>query len=456
MKPTAIAKVAVVAVTAGIVAALIPPSQAAELPKATQKILKSLKLDASILKGLDGELKVPKGWIAAAKKEGKLRIYGAWEHSEYLALSAPFRERYPFIKIKYSRPKRNDRAMKPLIALRTGRYITDIVNGLGGKVFLYYKDDRLTDLRDLPNIRNLPPGMMDPKGRWVGVRLRYWCAAYNTDKVKKADLPRTWGDLLTSKRWRKGNLALANRPNQWIVNLWSAKGVDWTTKFVTRLFNEVKPQLRKEGTSALVALLAAGEFHMSITASPFRVQERRAKGAPVAFHCPDPAPVSITEAAVLKGSPNTHAAKLYLNWVLSKEGQIAKFGADRATPIHKDLIKDGRFLPLGGEGISGRAVAMRGPKEGRMLPAMYKVWNPLWEGASGTVYRTVKAKLVKVKRRSMTISVGGERHKVRLSGRRTKVFIKGKAGDRGDLKAGMTCKVTYPGAGEEARKIDCD
>lgn len=456
MLASALTKAAVAAVTVGMVAALTPPSHAGELPKSTQKILKSLKFDASILKGLDAELKMPKGWIAAAKKEGKLRIYGAWQPSEFIALSAPFNERYPFIKIQYSRPKRNDRATKPLIALRTGRYITDIVNGLGGKVFLYYKDNLLADLRDIPNIRNLPPGMMDPQGRWVGVRLRYWCVAYNTDKVKKADLPRNWEDILSTKRWHKGNLALANRPNQWVVNLWSAKGVDWTTNFITRLFNEVKPQLRKEGTSALVALLAAGEFHMSVSASPFRVQERRAKGAPVAFHCPDPAPVSITEAAILKGSPNIHAAKMYLNWVLSKEGQVAKFGADRATPIHKDLIKDDRFLPLGGQGISGGPVAMRGPKEGLMLPALYKVWNPLWEGASGTKYRTVKAKLVKVKRRSMTISVGGKRQKVKISGRRTKVFVKGKAGDRGDLKAGMTCKVTYPGPGDEAKKIDCD
>ncbi len=456
MLASALTKAAVVSATVAMVAALAPLAQAGELPKSTQKILKSLKFKPSILKGLDAELKVPKGWIAAAKKEGKLRIHSSWEHSEFLAMSAPFRERYPFIKIKYSRPKRSDRATKPLIALRTGRYITDIVNGLGGKVFLYYKDNLLADLRDLPNIRNLPPGMMDPKGRWVGVRLRYWCAAYNTDKVKKSELPKRWEDLLATKRWHKGNLALANRPNQWVVNLWSAKGVDWTSNFITRLFTEVKPQLRKEGTSALVGLLAAGEFHMSVSAAPFRVQERQAKGAPVAFHCPDPAPVSITESTILKGAPNTYAAKMYLNWVLSKEGQVAKFGADRATPIHKDLIKDSRFLPLGGEGISGGPVAMRGPKEGRMLPALYKVWNPLWEGASGVKYRTVKVKLVKVKRRSMTISVGGKRQKVKISGRRTKVFVKGKAGGRDDLKAGMTCKLTYPGAGEEAKKIDCD
>ena len=49
--------------------------QGADLPKATQKTLKKLKLDASILEGIDEELKVPQKWIDGAKKEGAVTIY---------------------------------------------------------------------------------------------------------------------------------------------------------------------------------------------------------------------------------------------------------------------------------------------------------------------------------------------------------------------------------------------
>ncbi|MGY9004804.1 MAG: ABC transporter substrate-binding protein [Alphaproteobacteria bacterium] len=446
------------AIIAGVlVAGLSMPLMAADLPNATKKILKELKLDASILSGLDKEMKVPKAWVDGARKTGKLRIHSSWSNSEFVAMSAPFRERYPFIKIEYSRPKRNDRAIKPLIALKTGRYITDIVNGLGGKVFLYYKDDLLADLRGLPNTANIPAGMMDKKGRWVGVRLRYWCTAYNTKKIKKADLPKTWGDLLTMSALRKGNLALANRPNQWVVNLWSVKGPKWTTNFLNELFTKVKPQLRKEGTSALVGLLVAGEFNMSISAAPFRVQERQELGAPVGFHCPDPAPVSITESSILKGAPNFDAARLYINWVLSKEGQIAKYSADRATPIHKDLIKLARFRPLGGEGQSGNKVAMRGPKEALMLPDLYKVWGPLWDGHSGIKYTVVTTKILAKKRggRFLEIKVGGKTHKVTVSGRRTKIKVGGKKASRKKIKVGMTCAINYPGHKGEARTIVC-
>ena len=51
-----------------------------------------------------------------------------------------------------------------------------------------------------------------------------------------------------------------------------------------------------------------------------------------------------------------------------------------------------------------------------------------------------------------SITVGGKDYK--LSGSRTKVMIKGAAGTRDDVKAGMDCTVTGP-AGGEASAVDC-
>ena len=42
---------------------------AAQLPKTTQKALAELKLNASMLEGLDAELAVPKAWLDGAAKE---------------------------------------------------------------------------------------------------------------------------------------------------------------------------------------------------------------------------------------------------------------------------------------------------------------------------------------------------------------------------------------------------
>jgi len=45
--------------------------------------------------------------------------------------------------------------------------------------------------------------------------------------------------------------------------------------------------------------------------------------------------------------------------------------------------------------------------------------------------------------------------KAKVSGSRTKVTINGKKTKRKNIKVGMTCTFTYPGAGSEAKKVDC-
>ena len=66
-------------------------------------------------------------------------------------------------------------------------------------------------------------------------------------------------------------------------------------------------------------------------------------------------------------------------------------------------------------------------------------------------------KVTKTKRggRRIFISYKGKEVKAKVSGRRTKVTIGGKKAKRKAVKVGMTCTFTYPGAGQEAKKIDC-
>ena len=69
------------------------PLAAAELPKATQKILADTKLPDSILSGLDKELEMPADWLAGARKEKLLRIAGTWDAPQFNAFIKPVRER---------------------------------------------------------------------------------------------------------------------------------------------------------------------------------------------------------------------------------------------------------------------------------------------------------------------------------------------------------------------------
>lgn len=366
---------------------ILPPQQlcAATLPKSIHEILKKLKLDLAILSEVDKELQVPGDWIEKAKKEGKLRVRSTpITPAEIKTLYTPFNERYPFITVENTGSDQEDRTVKTLVARRAGRIVTDAVTSVGGYISAYREAKALEDLRDIPTWKDIPEGAKDPDGLWVGTATHHWCLSYNTKLVKKEELPKRWEDLLTNPRWRGGNLALGNRPQLWALNLWKAKGEKWTKDFINKLLTEVKPQIRKEGMGALVELAAAGEFHAVFPSNARRVYQRALEGAPVGYNCPEPAPAAVEDLIVLKGSPNTYSAKLFVNWLLSREGQIAQYAAKYYTPVHKDLgLKE--LTPFAEE-ILGRDVSYRDPGlEIELTPKLIDFWN-------GLVLRGTKAR----------------------------------------------------------------
>lgn len=379
-----LAATTIVAVSMGFVA---QPVLAADFPKATQRMLKDLQLDASILSGLDAELAVPKEWIEAARKEGAMRMNASWDPPQYRKLNEAFVERYPFIKHEYNRGSRQERTLKPLMAFESsGRVTSDLIGGIGATYALFKKAGALADMRDLPGWKNVPDGMKDAEGLWVGQRLRYWCMAYNTDKVKKEDLPKTWDDILTNPVWRNGNLGIANRPNLWFANLWALPelGEAWGKPYLQKLFSDVKPQLRKEGANALLGLVIAGEFNAVIPGAAYRTLQYVKKKAPISWHCPEPVPLAISELSMMKGGPNPYAAKLWVNWFLSKEGQMAQYHAENSPPVHKDLQIEA-FLSFP-EQLVGKKVAFRDPVQlEEDLPKVLAIWNPLWDPSGRTV-----------------------------------------------------------------------
>jgi len=361
---------------------LVQEAFSAQLSRSADEMLKKLKLPPSILANVEKELQVPADWLEKVKGEGQVRFLSTLEPKESKILFGAFRDRYPSIQITATEASREDRTVKTLVAYKSGRVLADVLEGVGGTYYMFKEANALEDLRGIPTVKALPAGTKDPDGLWAGTYRLYWCMSYNTKLVAREDLPRKWEDLFTRARWKGGNLALINRPNLWVLQLWNAKGEQWTKGFLTRLFTELKPQLRKEGQSATIELLGAGEFHAVIPSNPARTSQKAQSGSPVGYFCPEPAPSSVNEAVILKGSPNIYGAKIFLNWLLSREGQLALFAAHEGTPVHKDLMRK-EFIPFSEE-ILGKEEAFRDPGlETEVLPKVFEVWNPLWLRAGG-------------------------------------------------------------------------
>lgn len=367
--------------SAAVVALAAMPASAVEITPTMKTVLQEEHLSPDILNGLDKELAVPQAWIDGAKKEGTVKVQMNTDPRDFAGVIKAFEERYPFVKIDYLRMTGRDRALIPLIAFQQGKYVSDVVYGFESMYVDYEKAGALADLRPLPAFASIPDDMKDLTGISAGYSLAYWCTVYNTDRLKEADLPKTWDDLITSKRLSNGAVGMSDKPYLWTINLWGKYGDGWLDKFMNGVFDELKPQLRKESMSALIKLTSLGEFDMGIPAYPEAVKFQADRGAKIGFHCPSPVPVAPNPIAILKGDPHPNAARLFVNWFLSKEGQIAGHHFAALIPAHKDL--QGREFVLYPDTIVGKEKASLTTKVIEARPMLIDRWHKLWVKAGG-------------------------------------------------------------------------
>ncbi len=353
----------------------------AKAPQESLDMLKQLNMTEKDMGDIDKQLAVPKAWLDGAKKEGELVFLGTLDEPEWKVMQKVFLARYPFLKVKFSRASHEDRANKTVEAFKARRFVSDIITGIGGNFYMFKAAGALADLRGIPQWKAIPaPDFKDvDSGLWVGIHRRHWGWAYNTDLVKRQDLPKTYEEVLTSPVMRNGSLAIGNRPQLWLLALWSVKGEAWTMNFMNKLFSDVKPQKRKEGMNAMTQLLGAGEFAINVPSAGYNVRGHAKLGAPVAWFSPEPLTLATSEMGILANAEHPYAAKILVNWWLSREGQLAQYLAEGCPPSREDMQTD-RFLTWPKEMV-GKKIAMRSPDdELKIQPILAERFNKLWLG----------------------------------------------------------------------------
>jgi iron(III) transport system substrate-binding protein len=184
---------------------------------------------------------------------------------------------------------------------------------------------------------NVLPGAHDAKGIAIGFRAKAHCMSYNTDLIKREQLPKTWADLPNTPILANGRVGAVMLPHLWFMPLWGKFGEARATQYLDDFFVKLKPQIRREGLNAAMGLVGAGENYISVPAYAERIKELQDKGAPIAFYCADMVPMEMPKVAIFKGTPNIDAAKIYVNWLVSKEGQVAQMSVLSSQSVHKDL-----------------------------------------------------------------------------------------------------------------------
>jgi iron(III) transport system substrate-binding protein len=157
----------------------------------------------------------------------------------------------------------------------------------------------------------------DPAGRWADMYSNLRLVAYNTKLVPKDKIPKRYEDLL-DPGW-KGQIGFPEGQYSWFATMLKVMGEERGRKFFQGLSRQ---ELQFRDAQVLVTqMIAAGEFSIGFVYDT-QVLRFKNRGAPI-----DIAPMpfvtkNIHPLALAANAPHANAGKVFIDYVLSKEGQM--------------------------------------------------------------------------------------------------------------------------------------
>jgi iron(III) transport system substrate-binding protein len=280
--------------------------------------------------------------LEGAKKEGRLVLYTGMDVEEANQYTKEFNKKYPFIKPDVFRSSGEKVQARFLVEHRAGVHSADVFQTSIVQVY-QLKNAGLLAKYVSEESAVYPEGFKDPLGHWTAFYLIPYVIGYNTKLVAPKDAPNSYEDLL-QPRW-KGQISLETEEYQWFYHLVQILGKEKGHDYMRRLAGQ-NLQMRK-GHTLLAQLVAAGEMAMAVVVYSNRVERMKNSGAPIDWvRFKGPTITAINAISIPEKAPHPNAAKLFVDYILSKEGQNLLRGL-RRIPARPDVAPDPPSLTKG-------------------------------------------------------------------------------------------------------------
>jgi len=280
--------------------------------------------------------------IAAAKAEGKLVYYTAnFAEIEQIVIKE-FNKRFPEIKVEMVRAPGGQLITRVKTEAAAGKLIADVVDH-SDRALMQPLEDLFQDYAP-PNAADYDPAALISPKLWPRATIA-WSIAYNTELVKNP--PKTWMDL-TKPEYKKltGQVIAPSGGTTWTRVMFERQvlGEDYWAKQAA-----LKPALYPS-QAPMVDAMIRGEIAIAPLVTVLAIP-LAAQGAPIKwFFAPEGVPVTVFCAGITRGAAHPNAAKLFMDWALSREGQalmveLGSFSSLAQAPmppgVDPDAIKTG-------------------------------------------------------------------------------------------------------------------
>src|SRR5436190_7645380 len=284
--------------------------------------------DASLLRyeGADRLQRV----LPAAKKEGALLLYTSFAEKDLPPLTAAFEKRYG-VKVNVWRAASEKVLQRAVIETNAGRHDFDVVHTSALEMEALYREKILQPVAPAHGVELLE-GALRPHRGWIATYLSFWVQAYNTNLIRKDELPRRFEDLLDA-RW-KGKLGVEARVPDWysavVTDMGEEKGIRFFRELVAKNGISVRG-----GHTLLNNLVIAGDVPLALTMYQYIVEGSKRKGAPVDWFVLEPAVARMSGVGIARNTSHPNAALLFYEFMLSTEAQQLLLEMDYVPTLSK-------------------------------------------------------------------------------------------------------------------------
>jgi iron(III) transport system substrate-binding protein len=314
--------------------------------------------------------------IDAAKKEGSVVWYTTQIIDQFARPAAQAFEKKYGVKVSYVRANSNEVALRVMNEAKAGKMQADVFDGTGAAASL--KKEGVVAKFVPENAGRFPKQYVDSQGFWVATNLYVLTPGYNTELIPKGTQPKTFQDLLDPKY--KGKIAWNSTPSSsagpgFVGLVLESMGEEKGMAYLRELAKQQPAGLAVAARQVLDQVIA-GEYAIALNIFNNHAVISAAKGAPVDWIPMDPALGVLSVISVTKDAPHPNAGKLFLEFLMSEEGQ--------------KLYRDAEYLPVDPD-VPPKDLALR--PDGVKFHAIYKTPEeierdmPRWNEVFKSIFR---------------------------------------------------------------------
>ena len=253
--------------------------------------------------------------LELAKKEGRVSFYTSMGADESKLVADAFQAKYPAIRVEITRLGSEKLLQRIITESRAGSHLVDAVTNSGMEIQMLMRM-KLLARHVTPEFSAFLADSRDGALGWADMYSNLRLVAFNTRSVPKEKIPRRYEDLL-DPMWN-GQIGFPEGQYSWFATMLKVMGEEAGRKFFQGL---ARQNLHFRNSQVLVTqFVAAGEFNLGFVYDT-QVLRFKKRGAPL-----DIAPMpfitkNIHPLALAAHAPHPNAGKVFIDYVLSKEGQ---------------------------------------------------------------------------------------------------------------------------------------